>query len=223
MKQKYNRIIPVIAAIAIQLCLGTAYIWSVFQNGIASSIFGGSNADAALTFSLLLALLGIGGTIGGTLQNKIGPRITVIIGGLILSIGFFVASFTTSSVPWLLWLTYGVLGGIGMGFTYSTTIACAQKWFPDKRGFVTGIIVSALGFGGVVFTPLAEFLIKKYGQSQPGNGELATFRWLALIFLIVCTIGGVFVKNPPQGFLPKGYTPPEPKNGIEHHNYTAKE
>lgn len=108
MKQKYNRIIPVIAAIAIQLCLGTAYIWSVFQNGIASSIFGGSNADAALTFSLLLALLGIGGTIGGTLQNKIGPRITVIIGGLILSIGFFVASFTTSSVPWLLWLTYGV-------------------------------------------------------------------------------------------------------------------
>ena len=102
MKQKYNRIIPVIAAIAIQLCLGTAYIWSVFQNGIASSIFGGSNADAALTFSLLLALLGIGGTIGGTLQNKIGPRITVIIGGLILSIGFFVASFTDTTIIWTL-------------------------------------------------------------------------------------------------------------------------
>ncbi|PQQ66502.1 OFA family MFS transporter [Acetivibrio saccincola] len=207
MKQKYNRIIPVIAAIAIQLCLGTAYIWSVFQNGIASSIFGGSNADAALTFSLLLALLGIGGTIGGTLQNKIGPRITVIIGGLILSIGFFVASFTTSSVPWLLWLTYGVLGGIGMGFTYSTTIACAQKWFPDKRGFVTGIIVSALGFGGVVFTPIVESIISTLGKGIPGQGELLSFRILSFIFLIVCTVGGLMVKNPSEGFKPEGWTP----------------
>ena len=207
MKQKYNRIIPVIAAIAIQLCLGTAYIWSVFQNGIASSIFGGSNADAALTFSLLLALLGIGGTIGGTLQNKIGPRITVIIGGLILSIGFFVASFTTSSVPWLLWLTYGVLGGIGMGFTYSTTIACAQKWFPDKRGFVTGIIVSALGFGGVVFTPIVEAIISTLGKGIPGQGELLSFRILSFIFLIVCTVGGLMVKNPSEGFKPEGWTP----------------
>ncbi|NLI57227.1 MAG: OFA family MFS transporter [Clostridium sp.] len=207
MKQKYNRIIPVIAAIAIQLCLGTAYIWSVFQNGIASSIFGGSNADAALTFSLLLALLGIGGTIGGTLQNKIGPRITVIIGGLILSIGFFIASFTTSSAPWLLWLTYGVLGGIGMGFTYSTTIACAQKWFPDKRGLVTGVIVSALGFGGVVFTPIVETIISKLGKDVPGQGELISFRILSLIFLIVCTVGGLMVKNPPEGFKPEGWTP----------------
>lgn len=207
MNQKYNRIIPVIAAIAIQLCLGTAYIWSVFQNGIASSIFKGANADAALTFSILLAILGIGSTIGGTLQNKIGPRITVIIGGLILSIGFFLASFTTESAPWFLWLTYGVLGGLGMGFTYSTTIACVQKWFPDKRGLVTGIIVSALGFGGVLFTPIVETIITTLGKGIPGQGELLSFRILALIFIVVCTIGGLMIKNPPEDFKPNGWTP----------------
>ena len=212
MNQKYNRIIPVIAAIAIQLCLGTAYIWSVFQNGIAASIFGGKNADAALTFSILLAVLGIGSTIGGILQNKIGPRKTVIIGGVILSIGFFLASFSTSSAPKLLWLTYGALGGFGMGFTYSTTIACAQKWFPDKRGLVTGVIVSALGFGGVVFTPLVEFIIKTLGNGVAGKGELLSFRILALIFIVVCTIGGLLIKNPPENYKPEGWTPKDSAN-----------
>lgn len=206
MEQKQYRFVPVIAAIAIQLCLGTAYVWSVFQNGIANSIFAGDNAAAALPFSLLLAMLTVGGTIGGKLQDKFGPRAIVIFGGVILAIGFFAASFVTASVPWLLWFTYGILGGIGMGFTYSTTIACAQKWYPDKRGFITGLIVAALGFGGVLFTPIIESLIQKFGGV--GSGELETFRVLSIIFIIVCTIGGFFVKNPPKDYVPKGYTPP---------------
>lgn len=90
MNQRYNRIIPVVATIAIQLCLGTAYIWSVFQAGIAESLFAGNNASAALTFSILLAVLSVGSTIGGKLQDKVGPRLTVIIGGLILALGFSV-------------------------------------------------------------------------------------------------------------------------------------
>ena len=130
MQPKHNRVIPVIAAIMIQLCLGTAYIWSVFQAGIAASLFAGDNAKAALTFSILLAVLSIGSVLGGKMQDRIGPRVTVIIGGVILAIGFFLASFASVSMPWLLWLTYGVLGGLGMGFIYSTTIACAQKWYP---------------------------------------------------------------------------------------------
>ncbi len=206
MEQKQFRVIPVIAAIAIQLCLGTAYVWSIFQNGIASSIFEGDNAAAGLSFSLLLAMLTVGGTIGGKLQDKFGPRLIVIFGGVILAIGFFAASFVTASAPWLLWLTYGILGGIGMGFTYSTTIACAQKWYPDKRGFITGLIVAALGFGGVLFTPIIELLIEKFGGV--GSGELETFRVLSVIFIIVCTLGGLFVKNPPKGYVPEGYTPP---------------
>lgn len=205
MEKKHNRVIPVIAAISIQLCLGTAYIWSVFQAGIAESLFAGNNANAALTFSILLAILSVGSTIGGKLQDKIGPRKTVIIGGGILAIGFFLASFASVAMPWILWVTYGVLGGLGMGFIYSTTIACAQKWYPDKRGLITGVIVSALGFGGVVFTPIVESIIKNFGNGVPGQGELVSFRILALIFIVVCSVGGWFIQNPPVDYAPDGW------------------
>ncbi|MCL2764673.1 MAG: OFA family MFS transporter [Treponema sp.] len=189
---------PVFAAIAIQLTLGIAYIWSVFQTGIANSIFGGDNAAAGLTFSLLLATLTIGSVFGGKLAVKYSTRIVVFTGGVILSAGFFLASFVTAGTSWLLWVTYGVMGGAGMGFTYSTTIACAQKWFPHKKGFVTGIIVSALGFGGVVFTPIVESLITAFGGA--GAGEPKTFMVLSAIFLVVCTAGSFFLKNPPEEY-----------------------
>ena len=187
---------PIIAAIVIQLCLGVAYIWSVFQTGIANSLFGGDNAAASLTFSLLLATLTIGSVIGGNLAVKYSTRAVVIAGGIILGLGFFLASFVTSSFPQFLWITYGVMGGVGMGFTYSTTIACAQKWFPEKKGLITGIIVSALGFGGVIFTPFVEWLVKVFGGQSVG--ELMTFRVLGAIFICVCTIGGLFLTNPPE-------------------------
>jgi OFA family oxalate/formate antiporter-like MFS transporter len=203
----HNRTVPVIAAVAIQLCLGTAYIWSVFQAGIAESLFAGNNANAALTFSILLAVLGIGSAIGGKIQDIIGPRLTVIIGGFILAVGFFLASFTTPSAPWAIWLTYGVLGGFGMGFIYCTTIACAQKWYPDKRGFITGVIVAALGFGGVITTPLVEWIISNFGNGVAGRGELISFRILSLIFIVVCTVGGWFIHNPPADYLPAGWAP----------------
>lgn len=193
---KNAKVFPVLAAIAIQLCLGIAYIWSVFQTGIAKSIFNGDNAAASLTFSLLLAILSIGSGIGGKLAAKYSTRAVVIVGGVILSAGFLLASFVTSENPYFLWLTYGVMGGLGMGFTYSTTISCAQKWYPQKKGLVTGVIVSALGFGGAVFTPIIESLITRFGGQ--GVGESKTFMVLSVVFLVVCTVGGLFLKNPPE-------------------------
>lgn len=83
-----------------------------------------------------------------------------------------------------------------MGFTYSTTISCAQKWYPHRKGLVTGLIVSALGFGGVVFTPIIESLIRYFGGPQVG--EPGTFRILSLVFLVVCSVGAMFMKNPPE-------------------------
>lgn len=223
MTKQQNRWIPVIAGIAIQLCLGTAYIWGVFQKGVAGYLFAGNNADAGLTFSILLSMLTLGSTIGGYLQNRFSTRPVVITGGLILALGFFLASLTPPSAGWLIWITYGVVGGFGMGMTYSTTIACCQKWFPDKRGFITGIIVSALGFGGVAFTPLAETLIKTFGGGTAGVGELVSFRWFSVIFLIVCTVGGLFVNNPPKDYIPEGWTPPAPKAGTSKRDFTPKE
>jgi len=219
----FNRWIPVFAGIAIQLCLGTAYIWGVFQKGIANYLFNGSNADASLAFSILLGVLTFGSTIGGMLQDKYGPKMIVMAGGIILALGFFLASLSTPGNGWMVWVTYGVIGGFGMGMTYSTTIACAQKWFPDKRGLITGLIVSALGFGGVVFTPVAEQLMSMFGGSGSGVAELATFKWLALIFLVVCVLGSLFLKDPPKGFAPKGWVAPAPKHGITHQDIKPKD
>ena len=199
--RKENRLVTLLAAIAIQLCLGVAYIWSVFQTGIANSLFAGDNASASLAYSLLLALLTVGSVIGGKLTQKIAVRYVVMIGGFILAAGFFLSGMVSPSAPWVLWLTYGVMGGIGMGFAYTPTIACAQKWYPDKKGLVTGLIVAALGLGGVVFTPLVEALVKNFGGQ--GVGELKTFMVLAGVFLVVVTPCSQLIKNPSEEFLAK--------------------
>ena len=217
-----QRWVPVVASIAIQLCLGTAYIWSVFQSYLIISqttpnaLFNWPAAHGTLAYSLLLGVLTVGSTIGGRLQEKLKPRPVIVAAGVILGLGFFLARFTTEATPWLLWLTYGVLGGLGMGMSYTTTIACCQKWFPDKRGLVTGIIVSALGFGGLLFTPVAEALINSYGV-------LNTFSILGVVFLIVNIAGAFFINNPPEGYMPQGWTPPAPKDGIIAQSFAPSE
>jgi len=203
-KKAYFRWIPVLAGIAVQLCLGTAYIWGVFQPKVVE--LGWAQTDAALTYSLLLGILTFGSMVGGKIQDKMSPTPVIIIGGVILAAGFFLAGLATPEMPWVLWLTYGVMGGFGMGMTYTTTIAVCQKWFPDRRGLITGIIVSALGFGGLVFTPVANALMDS-------AGVMATFQWFALIFLVVTVVCGLIIKNPPQGYKPDGWTPPAPKEG----------
>ncbi|MCL2088560.1 MAG: OFA family MFS transporter [Oscillospiraceae bacterium] len=208
---KRKGLLAVFASIAIQLTLGVAYIWSVFQRGIADSIFDGNHASAGLTFSLLLLALTIGSVIGGKLAVKYTTRMVVLIGGIILSAGFFAASFVKPEYAWLLWVTYGVMGGAGMGFTYSTTIACAQKWYPHKKGLVTGVIVSALGLGGVVFTPLVERLIKNFGGI--GTGEFKTFVVLSVVFLVVCSLGSIFLVNPPAGYMSEAASAASAKKG----------
>ncbi|MGB4649689.1 MAG: OFA family MFS transporter [Acetivibrionales bacterium] len=219
---KFNRWIPVVASIAIQLCLGTAYIWSVFQSYLIISpstpdaLFNWPASHGTLAYSLLLGLLTVGSTIGGKLQEKMKPGLVVVAAGIVLGSGFFLVRFITETTPWLLWLTYGILGGIGMGLAYTTTIACCQKWFPDKRGLVTGIIVSALGFGGLVFTPVAEMLIETYGV-------LNTFSILGVVFFVVNVAGSFFIINPPEGYKPEGWTPPTPKEGVIRQSFTPSE
>ena len=218
---KNQRVYPVGAAILIQLTLGIAYIWSVFQTGIADSIFNGDNAAAGLTFSLLLAMLTLGSVIGGKLAVRYNTRIVVFIGGIILSAGFILASFVTPGNGWVLWVTYGVMGGVGMGFTYSTTIACAQKWFPHKKGFISGVIVASLGFGGVVFTPLVESLIVSFGGE--GVGEPNTFIVLGVVFLVVCSVGSFFLKNPPDGYMSDILSSNTAASAEEAKNYSTSE
>ncbi len=195
-QKKINPIFTLIAGIALQLCLGVAYIWSVFQTGIAETLFAGNNANASLSYSILLALLAVGGVIGGTLARKMSLRYVIMAGGVIISAGFFIASFATPSFPQIIWLSYGVMGGIGMGFIYSNTIAYVQNLFPNKKGLVTGMIVAALGLGGVVFTPIVESIIAAFGGQ--GVGEFVAFRILAGVFLVVSIVGALFFNTTPE-------------------------
>ena len=204
---KKRGIYVVISSLLIQLTIGIAYIWSVFQTGIADRLFDGNHASASLTFSLLLAALTVGTVFGGKLAAKYSTRMCVFVGGIVISLGFFLAALVQPEFSWMLWLTYGVMGGFGMGLTYSTTIACCQKWYPHKKGLVTGIIVASLGFGGVVFTPIVERLVYIFG----GGGEYyeyygwsGTFMVLSAVFLTVCTIGCIFLKSPPDGYMTSG-------------------
>lgn len=217
-----HRWIPVAASAAIQLCLGTAYIWSVFQSHLIVSpatpgaLFHWPATYGTLAYALLLGLLTVGSILGGQLQRRFRPSLVLRLAGVVLGAGFLLIRFTTESTPWMLWLSYGVLGGIGMGMAYTTTIAVCQRWFPDKRGLVTGIIVSSLGFGGLVFTPAAEAMIA-------ARGVLPTFTAFGILFLLVNVAGSFYITDPPEGFRPAGWTPPPRTDGLVHQEFTPSQ
>ena len=219
MKTSTRGIAVLIATIMIQLTVGLAYIWSAFQIGVADRLFNESQGLASLTFSLLIASLTISSVFGGRLAAKFGTKVVVIAGGIITGIGFITAGLVQPYIGgvwtgWLLWITYGILGGAGMGFTYATTIACTQKWYQHKRGLVTGLVVAALGLGTVAFTPLVEHLVQNFysiiSNWQAGRsdgfvaglgGESFTFMILGGIILVVGVVCGLFMKNPPEGYM----------------------
>jgi len=219
-----NRVLPLIAGVLIQMCCGTAYIGGIFQsyliitNSTPNALFNWSPTYGTLAYALLLSMLTVGSITGGKSQQsgKIQPKTIIVIGGLVMGVGFLLAQCITNSTPWLLWLSYGIMGGIGMGMVYTTTIAVCQKWYPDRRGMVTGIIVSALGAGTVIFTQLSEIVI-------PSIGVLRTFGLLGVVFIVICTLGSFFIKNPPEDFKPAGWNPPVPKDGVVAKNYLPKE
>src|SRR5215210_7607116 len=131
----------VVAAVLVQLALGAVYAWSVFNKPLQDQ-FGWSKAEAVLPFEVAIGTIFIGSLVGGRIQDRVGPR-PVALGGVVLySAGVMLASLVSSGGQlWLLVVTYGVLGGIGLGAAYITPIAMLAKWFPDRRGLITGIAV----------------------------------------------------------------------------------
>jgi OFA family oxalate/formate antiporter-like MFS transporter len=191
----------VIAAVLVQLALGAVYAWSVF-NGPLQEQFGWSKAQAVLPFEVAIGTIFIGSLIGGRIQDRRGPR-PVALGGVVLySIGIMLASLVSSSDQlWLLVVTYGVLGGIGLGAAYITPIAMLAKWFPDKRGLITGIAVAGFGFGAVITAPVAKALLG--GTEDKPN----VFLPLGIAYLIAGLAGAAFFRNPPQGYSVPGFEP----------------
>jgi OFA family oxalate/formate antiporter-like MFS transporter len=186
------------AGILMQMALGAVYAWSVFKTPLMKQ-FHWSSPDVTLTFTICISLVGIAAFFGGLWLNRKGPRIVALTGGFLYGLGIFLASFSANKLWWL-YLSYGVISGIGLGFGYIVPVAVLVKWFPDRRGLITGIAVGGFGAGALITAPLATRLILSVGVLQ-------TFAYLGIGYLIVTMATGFFMQNPPVGWKPEGWTP----------------
>jgi MFS transporter, OFA family, oxalate/formate antiporter len=194
---KTNRWGIAVAGVFLQIALGAVYAWSVFRVPLAKQ-FGWSISEVTLTFTISIVVLGVAAFFGGLWLNRKGPRIVALTGGFLYGAGVFLASFSDHKLWWL-YLTYGVIGGIGVGFSYIVPVAVLVKWFPDRRGLITGVAVGGFGAGALINAPVATRLIQNVGV-------LSTFAYLGIAFFLVTVTSGYFMQNPPEGWKPEGWT-----------------
>ena len=210
-----NRWSIAIAGVLLQVALGAVYAWSVFRAPLTKQ-FGWSVSEVTFTFTISIFVLGIAAFFGGLWLNRRGPRIVAVTGGFLYGLGVFLASFTDHRLWWL-YLTYGVIGGAGAGLSYIVPVAVLVKWFPDRRGLITGVAVGGFGAGALVTAPVATRLIQRVGV-------LPTFAYLGIALLIVTVVTGYFMRNPPWGWKPEGWAPTAAQaSQRSSHDYTLGE
>src|ERR1035437_834694 len=201
-----NRWTMVVAALVMQICLGVLYAYSVVRGPLTKEL-GYTVKQTGYPLMASFFFFAVGMIIAGRWQDKAGPRKVGIVGGVLLAIGAAVAGAMYKDLTWLI-IGYGVLGGLGVGFAYVTPIATCIKWFPDKRGTITGLAVFGFGAGTLVFGPLLSNLIKS-------SGIATMFYTVSVIMLVfVCGAAAMF-KVPPAGYKPAGWNPPAPAPGAQ--------
>src|SRR6202008_3809062 len=193
-----NRWSIALAGFLMQVALGAVYAWSVLRIPLTKQ-FGWSIAQVTWTFTISILVVGVAAFFGGLWLNRKGPRIVGLTAGVLYGLGGFLASFSADKLWWL-YLSYGLIGGIGLGFGYIVPIAVLVKWFPDRRGLITGIAVGGFGAGALVTAPLATHWIQSIGVLQ-------TFAYLGIAYLVVTMATGYFMHNPPDGWKPAGWVP----------------
>lgn len=193
-----NRWRMAIAGVCLQMALGSAYAWSVFRIPLSKE-FGWSITEITWVFLISWFFLGCSTVVGGLWMKSKGPRVVAMVAGLFWGGGVFLASFSAHRLWWL-YLTYGVIGGIGLGMGYIVPIAVLVKWFPDHRGLITGIAVAGFGAGALFSAPAAGWLILHVGL-------MPTFAYLGVAYALVAVASGAFMQNPPEGWKPAGWTP----------------
>src|ERR1700747_571944 len=184
--------------VLMQLALGAVYAWSVFRIPL-NKTFGWSISDVTWAFSLAILVLGFAAFIGGLWMRRVGPRIVGITAGICYGLGVALSSFSSGNI-WILWLSYGVLGGFGIGLGYIVPLATLVKWFPDRRGFITGLAVAGFGAGALVTAPVAATLIAHVGVQQ-------TLAILGIAYLVAVIAGASVMRYPPNGWVPEGWQP----------------
>lgn len=195
------------AAVVMQLCLGTVYAWSVFKKPLISA-HGWGETQTQLTFMIFMFVIGCAAAFGGTLVDKKGPRFVATVGGILFGISTLLSGYAdqVGSLT-LLYVVYGIIGGLGNGFCYVTPIATLIRWFPDKRGLVTGLAVMGFGLGAFFMGKIAPAMINSFAGGMTESGVAQTFYIWGIIFLVLVIGAAQLFKNPPAGWLPAGFTP----------------
>jgi len=173
------------------VALGTYYAWSVYVPALEKE-FGWTRTQTSLVATIDMVMLASSFLVAGMLQNRIGPRAVATIGGLLFSAGLFLASYTQSLT--MLYLTWGLMVGIGLGFGYLAPITVGSKWFPNHRGLVNGLAIGIFAAGSGVFGPIAGRLVENIGWR-------ATFQALAGLFFLFTMVGAYLMKDPPDGYV----------------------
>ncbi|NQT78673.1 MAG: OFA family MFS transporter [Bacteroidetes bacterium] len=212
-KKVMNRWLVVVGAILIQLALGAIYAWSVFTPKLtaADGVYQFSAGEAAWVFSAGLFFFALVMIWAGRKLNSIGPQKLAIAGGVVLGLGYILAGFFGDSfITQLIFI--GIIGGSGIGLAYVVPIAVGVKWFPDKKGMLTGLAVAGFGFGATIWVKWAG----SWGGGLLNTMEIAGLDGLrsvyllyGVIFAVMVILGSLVMKDPPVGWLPKGYTPPQ--------------
>ena len=181
-----------------QVALGAVYAWSVFRKPLADAL-DASVTEVNVAFTVANVTLGIAAFVGGLWMTRVGPRRLALAAGCLYGLGVFLAGFCAHHLG-LLYLTYGALAGTGIGLGYIVPLATLVKWFPDKRGMITGLAVAGFGGGALVVSPIARALVGAYGP-------FTTFHILGVGFLLVVLAAAGFMRDPPAGYVPEGWRP----------------
>jgi MFS transporter, OFA family, oxalate/formate antiporter len=200
-----NRWSVVVGAVLIQFCLGAIYAWSVFTPALTNA--GWSNLQTQLVFAIGLVTFALVMVWAGRALKTIGPRKLAVYSGLVLGAGYTLAGLFGGTNFYVVAVCIGLIGGAGIGLGYVVPIAVGMRWFPDKKGLITGLAVAGFGFGAMLWVKLAD----SWGRLLETFGLSATFVIYGLIFATLVLLGSIWMVFPREGWLPPGYTPPQPK------------
>ncbi|WP_240375488.1 OFA family MFS transporter [Bacillus piscicola] len=215
MQTKKNRWLIALAAVGIHLSIGSVYAWSVFTNPLMEQ-YGWDLGAVSFTFSLAILFLGLSAAFLGHFVEKYGPRASGFVSAGFFSVGILGSGFAVSIESlWLLYVSYGVLGGIGLGVGYITPVSTLVKWFPDRRGLATGLAIMGFGFSAVIYSPVQSTLIQSVGIAN-------TFYILGCIFLVIMVASASYLEKPPEGFM-EGSAKMEKKKNLDLSQLTANE
>jgi MFS family permease len=202
----FNRWLIPPAALAVHLSIGQVYAFSVFKEPLVEH-FGTKLTPISIIFSIAIAMLGLSAAFGGTWVERAGPRKAMFAAGCCWSLGFVVSAFGVATDQlWLVYLGYGVIGGIGLGIGYISPVSTLIKWFPDRPGLATGLAIMGFGGGALVAGPLSNKLLSTFSDN-PADAIAPAFLTLAAIYFVMMTLGAFTVRLPAKDWKPAGWDP----------------